>query len=96
MAMGGRLDDTLDSWRVVPNHTALPPLGGIPPHPGLLAMQQRGQYLTVMPMGRRSRDRMKQCGPAVHADLGLHADIPRMPLRGLMPLRIPLLRAMLR
>ena len=52
MAMGFGLDETLGLGRVLPNDVALPAVGRIAPHPRLLAMQQMGQRLAIMHVGR--------------------------------------------
>ena len=96
MAMGFGLDEALGIGSVVPDHVALPAVGRIAPHAGLLSMQQLRQHLAVMHIRRRGRHRMDQFGPAVHPDMGLHAEVPLVALLRLMHLRIPLLRAILR
>jgi hypothetical protein len=65
-------------WAWGLNHIALPAVGGIAPHAGLLPMQQLGQHLAVMHMRRRGRHGMNQFGLAIHADMDLHAEIPLM------------------
>jgi len=96
MPMGLGLDETGGLGRVVLNHVALAAIGGIPPDPRLLAMEQFRQHLAVMYVRRRRRHRMDQLRPAVHADMGLHAKVPLVPLLRLVHLWIPLLRTILR
>ena len=67
MAMGVRLDEVLGIGSVLTNHVALPAVGRVAPHAGLLPMQQVGQHLAVRHIRRRGRDRMDQCGPTVHS-----------------------------
>ena len=39
-------------------------------------MQQPGQYLTVMDVGRGDLDRVNQLARAVDAEVPLHAEVP--------------------
>ncbi len=96
MAMGFGLDEALGSGGMLTDNVTLPAVGSIAPDLGLLAMQQLGQHLTVMHMGRGGHDRMNQLGAAVHAHMRLHAKVPLVPLLRLMHLQILLLRPILR
>ncbi len=48
----------------------------VTPDAGPTAMQQVGQYLAVMHVGRRRSHRADECALAVHPDVRLHAKIP--------------------
>ncbi len=91
MAMGFRLDEALGTGGVVPDHVALPAVGGIAPPPRLLPMQQVRQHLAVMHIRRRGCHRMDQLGPAVHPEMRRHAEVPLVALLRLIHVRIPFL-----
>ena len=54
----------------------LPLIGRVTPYPCLLAMQQVGQAGRIVHIGGRRHHRMNDLGPAVHADMRLHAEVP--------------------
>ena len=54
----------------------------------LVAMQQRRDGMLVMHVGWRGNDRVNQLGLAVHADVGLHAEVPLVAFPGLVHLRV--------
>jgi hypothetical protein len=47
-------------------------------------MQQPGQDVTVMDVGRRRFDRMNELALAIDAEVAFHAEVPLPPLLGLM------------
>lgn len=96
MPMGFRVNEAGSLRRMRPDHGALPAIGRVAPHLRLLAMQELWHHPAVMHMGRRGRHRMNQRGLVVHADMGLHAAIPRVALLRLMHLGISLPLTILR
>src|SRR5215471_10365678 len=77
VATGTLLDDRL-----------LTAISLIPPHPGLLPMQQIRQHRAVGNIGRRRYHRMDQLAAAVDPKMSLHPKIPLLALLGLMHLGI--------
>ena len=63
----------------------------VTPYPGLFAMEKIGQDGGVMNVRRGRHYGMNDLGLAVHADVGLHAEVPLIPLTCLMHVRIALL-----
>src|SRR5512139_413293 len=96
MAMRFGLDETLGFGSVLPDDVALPAIRGISPHPRLLTMQQLRHHVAVMDIRRRGCYGVNQLRSAVDTNMCLHAEMPLLPLLGLMHLRIPLLRTILR
>ncbi len=94
--MGFGLDPFGDTGGVEPDHLALPSIGRIAPHAGLLPMQQLGQHLTVMYIRRVGCHGVDQFGPTVYPNVSFHAEVPLVAFLRLMPLWIPLLLALLR
>src|SRR3972149_2982196 len=74
--------------RVFTNHTALSAICRVTPNSGLVAVKQVRQHLAVMHIGRGGGNRVYQPGPAVHSDMGLHAEVPLIALFSLMHLRV--------
>lgn len=81
--------EVLSSRGVMPDHGRLAPVGLIAIHPCLLPMQQLRQHGAVGHVGRSGLDGMNQLGPAVHAQMRLHPEVPLAPLGGLVHLRVP-------
>ena len=77
--------------RTFPNGFRLPTVGRIAPDTGFFPVQQVGQHLAVMDIGRRGSDRMNQFRLAVHADMRLHAEVPLVALLRRVHLRVPFL-----
>src|ERR1700730_608570 len=80
---------------MLPDHHPLAAIGLIIPHPGLLPMQQLGQYRAVGDIGRRRHHRMDQLGSTVDPEMRLHPEIPLVALLRLMHLGIARLAAFL-
>jgi hypothetical protein len=59
---------------------------GVAIHSLFVAMQQLRDAVLVMLVGRRGHHRVDQPGLAIHADMSLHAEVPLVPLLGLMKL----------
>ena len=76
--------------RIFPNHLALPRIGRIAPHAGLIAMQQIPKQLAVVNVRCGSGHRMDQLGLAISTNMRLHAKVPLVAFSRLMHLRIPL------
>src|SRR5262249_11064741 len=75
------------------------PLPGIlrfAPHAPFLTVQQPGQHLAVMDVGRRDLDGGNQLALAVDAEVALPPEVPLLALLGLMHLRIARARRILR
>src|SRR5215469_3946816 len=75
-------------WRMLLDDRLLTAISLIPPHPGLLPMQQIRQYRAVGNIGRRRYHRMDQLAAAVDPKMSLHPKIPLLALLGLMHLGI--------
>ena len=74
--------------RMLTHDRCLPCIGRVAPHTCLVSVQQLFQQLRVVHVGRRRRDRMNLFGPAVHADMRLHAKVPLIAFFRLAHLRI--------
>src|SRR5262249_48001805 len=75
-------------WRMLLDDRLLTAISLIPPHPGLLPMQQIRQHRAVGNIGRRRYHRMDQLAAAVDPKMSLHPKIPLLALLGLMHLGI--------
>ncbi len=64
-------------------------VGRIAPDSGFFAMQQIGQHLTVMDIGRCGAHRVNQRRLAIHANVRLHAEVPLVALFRRVHLRVP-------
>ena len=76
--------------------SVLPGMGGVAPHPGLVAVQQRRQHPTVVHVGRARRHRVNELAAAVDPDVPFHAEEPLLALPGLAHLRVALAVLVLR
>ena len=74
--------------RMLSDHRPLAAVGLIAPHPGLLSVEQIGQYRAVGDIGRRRGHLMDQLGAAVDPEMRLHAEIPLVALLGLVHLGV--------
>ena len=63
-------------WRMLLDDRLLTAISLIPPHPGLLPMQQIRQHRAVGNIGRRRYHRMDQLAAAVESKMRFHAEIP--------------------
>ncbi len=77
--------------RLGPNQLLLRGIRAVTVDPIFLAVQQIGQRVLVVHVGRRDHRAVRQAGLAVHADVQLHAEVPLLALAGLMHLRVTLL-----
>src|SRR5205809_810437 len=84
------LGEVLGLWRMLPNQCLLSSIASIAVHPPLAAMQQVRQCMLVMYVRCTRGDGMDQLGLAVHADVGLHPEVPLVTLLRLLHLRVPL------
>ena len=89
------IDEILGLWCALSDHRPLATVGLITPHPGLVAMQQIGQYRAFSDIGRGGDHRMDQLGAAVDTNMRLHAEVPLVALLRLMHLRSRALLAFL-
>src|SRR5690606_19041594 len=78
------------------NHFALTAIGRVAPHPTLFSMQQVGQCLAVVYVGRAGNHRVDQLAATVHTDVCLHAEVPLISLLCLMHFGVALLVLVLR
>ena len=76
---------------VLPEDIGLALIRRVTPHPGLFAMEEVGQDRGVMNVRRGRHYGMNDLGLAVDPDMGLHAEVPLIPLTRLMHVRIALL-----
>ncbi len=81
--------------RVLQDGLRLPSIGAVAPYPGFLPMQQIGQRLGVMGIGRGGEHRVNQFGMAVYPDMGLHAEVPLVAFLGLAHLGVTAFRLVL-
>ena len=65
-------------------------IGRIAPDAGFLAVQQLGQEVAVVNVGRCRRNRMNDPESAVDSDVRLHPEVPLVAFHGLVHLRIAL------
>ena len=72
-----------------PDHRFLTLVGRIAPDLGLFAMEEIGQDRGVMDVGGGRHYRMNDLGLAVDANMRFHAEVPLIPLLGLMHGRVP-------
>ena len=77
--------------RTFPNGFRLSTVGRIAPDTGFFPVQQVGQHLAVMDIGRCGGNRVNQFRLAVHADMCLHAEVPLVALLRRVHLRVPFL-----
>src|SRR5499426_3576885 len=82
------LSEILRVGRTGAEHRRLPGVGGVAPHPALAAVQQPGQRLTVVHVGRGDLDRMNELALAIDAEVPFHPEVPLLAFLGLMHLRI--------
>ena len=75
---------------------ALARIRAVAPDVVLLAVQQIGQRMLVVHVGGRDDGAVRQARLAVYADVQLHAEVPLLPLAGLVHLRVALLVGILR
>jgi len=93
---GAPIGEILGLRRVFDDHISLAAIGLVAPHPGFLAVQQIGQKMTIGDIGRGRRRRMDDLGFAIDPDMRLHAEIPLVPLAGLVHVGIARLIGVLR
>ena len=86
-----RLGEIFGSWRMVSDSLCLPRVRGITPDSSFLAVEQVGQYLRIVDIGRCGDNGVNELSPAVDTDVRLHAEVPLIALAGLTHLRIALL-----
>ena len=68
-----------------PRTLLLAPRGAVSVEPSLLAMQQLGQLLAVMHVGRGHTNAVHQATATVRADVHFHAEVPLVTLLALVP-----------
>lgn len=66
----------------------LSPAGTVAIKAGLVAVQEAGDFMFVMEIGDGNAGAMDQAALAIDTDMALHAEVPRVPFLGLVPLRI--------
>lgn len=76
--------------RCLADELLLTGVGRVAIDPALIAVQQLRDRMLVMHVGRRGHHRVDQLCLAIHADVGLHAEIPLIALLGLAHLWIAL------
>ena len=86
-----RLGEILSPRSSVSDCLFLPSVRGVTPDSGFLAVEQVGQHLGIVDIGRRGNNGVNELGPAVDTDVRLHAEVPLVALASLAHLRIALL-----
>lgn len=82
------VDEALRARGLGQHRLALPHVGRIAPHPGLVTMQQGRKLLRVVDVGRSDLHRVNQLRARIHPKVPLHAKIPLVALLRLMHLRV--------
>lgn len=77
-------------WSNGSDRLGLPAIGRVPPHPGLIAMQELRQRWAVVHVRRSGRYRMDELQLTVDPKVRLHPEVPLATLLGLAHLRIAL------
>ncbi len=77
--------------RTLAKRFRLSTVGRIAPDTGFFPVQQVGQHLAVMDIGRRGDHRVNQCRFAVHVNVRLHTEVPLVALFRRVHLRVPFL-----
>ena len=85
------LSEVLGSWRASGNVFFLAGIGGVTPHSGFFPVEQVRQHLRIVHVGWRRDHRVNELGAAVHADVGLHPEVPLVALAGLVHVRVAFL-----
>jgi hypothetical protein len=73
-----------------PDRSRLTAIRGVAPDACFVSMEQFGQNVTIMNVGRRCRERMNDPVLTVHADVRFHPEMPLIALHRLMHFRIAL------
>lgn len=85
------LGEVPGSWCMISDCLFLSAVRRVAPNSRFLAMEQVGQYLGIMNIGRRCDHGMNQFCAAVDPDMRLHPEVPLIPFARLTHLRITLL-----
>jgi len=85
-----RLGEVFGSGSVIHDGLSLPAVGRIAPYTGFLPMKQIGQYLGIVDVGRCCDHGMNESRTAIDADMGLHAEVPRIAFACLAHIRVAL------
>lgn len=82
------IGEVLGLWRLADNQLFLAGVGAVAVDTPLGSMEQIGQRMLVMHIGRCDHRAVRQAALAVHADVQLHAEVPLLALPGLVHLGV--------
>ena len=85
------LREIFSSGRMARYSSCLSAVRGVTPDSGFLAVEQVGQYLGIMDIGRCGDNGVDELRLAVDTDVRFHSEVPLIALAGLTHLRIALL-----